>query len=198
MNKSESKYFNTAIRMDKALIELLDEKDYQYITVKEICNRAEVNRSTFYLHYESINDLLAECIEYIKNSFQSKYNQTTNNLIANIDNCDLSELVFITPKYLYPYLSFIKENRRVFSVTISQANVMQSDKTFEQMTCLIFKPIMRRFFVDEENIDYTLSFYIHGIISIISLWIKNNFDKEIEDIAEIIVNCIINPQKTDE
>ncbi len=37
MNKSESKYFNTAARMDEALILLLEKKDLEYITVKEIC-----------------------------------------------------------------------------------------------------------------------------------------------------------------
>ena len=56
MNKSESKYFNTAKNMDKALISLLEEKSFEYITVSEICKRAEVNRSTFYLHYENTVD----------------------------------------------------------------------------------------------------------------------------------------------
>lgn len=70
MNKSESKYFNTAVRMDEALLELLEKKDFAYITVKEICEKAGVNRSTFYLHYETIGDLLAESIEYMhKNTF---------------------------------------------------------------------------------------------------------------------------------
>lgn len=54
MNRSESKYFNTARRMDEALLSLLEEKDFAYITVREICARAGVNRSTFYLHYESM------------------------------------------------------------------------------------------------------------------------------------------------
>ena len=54
MNKSESKYFNTALCMDEALISLLKVKDLEYITVKEICEKAGVNRSTFYLHYETI------------------------------------------------------------------------------------------------------------------------------------------------
>lgn len=66
MNKSESKYFNTALLMDEALIRLLEVKDYEYITVKEICEKAGVNRSTFYLHYETVNDLLSECLENIK------------------------------------------------------------------------------------------------------------------------------------
>lgn len=52
MNKSESKYFATAARMDEAFLELIEKKDFAYITVKEICEKAGVNRSTFYLHYE--------------------------------------------------------------------------------------------------------------------------------------------------
>ncbi len=39
MNKSESKYFHTALRMDEALISLLEEKDLEYISVKEICEK---------------------------------------------------------------------------------------------------------------------------------------------------------------
>ena len=58
MNKYESKYFNTARLMNEALLLLLENKDYEYITVKEICSKAGVNRSTFYLHYETIDDLL--------------------------------------------------------------------------------------------------------------------------------------------
>ena len=49
MNKNESKYFNTAIKMDEALITLLEKKDFEYITIMEICEMAGVNRSTFYL-----------------------------------------------------------------------------------------------------------------------------------------------------
>ena len=34
MNKNESKYFNTAIRMDEALLTLLERKDFAYITIR--------------------------------------------------------------------------------------------------------------------------------------------------------------------
>ena len=36
MNRNESKYFNTAIKMDEALITLLEKKDFEYITVSEL------------------------------------------------------------------------------------------------------------------------------------------------------------------
>ena len=39
MNRAESKYFATAARMDEAFLELLEKKDFAYITVKEICEK---------------------------------------------------------------------------------------------------------------------------------------------------------------
>ena len=73
MNKSESKYFNTAVLMDNALISLLEKKDFQYISIKEICQKAGVNRSTFYLHYETVGDLLEEAMEYILDRFVGSF-----------------------------------------------------------------------------------------------------------------------------
>ena len=51
--------------MDNAFLELLEKKELAYITVKEICEKAGVNRSTFYLHYETIGDLLEESARLI-------------------------------------------------------------------------------------------------------------------------------------
>ena len=73
MNKSESKYFNTATKMDIALISLLKKKEFGYITVSEICKIAGVNRSTFYLHYENVEDLLNETTQYLLNEFLSYF-----------------------------------------------------------------------------------------------------------------------------
>lgn len=73
MNKSESKYFNTAIKMDKAFLQLLEKKDFEYISIKEICEKAGVNRSTFYLHYDNISDLLSESIRFMNEQFLSYF-----------------------------------------------------------------------------------------------------------------------------
>ena len=51
MNKNESKYFNTAIKMDQAFLELLEKKDFAYITVKEICHEAGVNRFIYIMKH---------------------------------------------------------------------------------------------------------------------------------------------------
>ena len=109
MNKSESKYFNTALRMDEALLALLEKKDLEYITVKEICHQAGVNRSTFYLHYETIADLVNETLEMINHRFLSYFPQQEEEVLGNMGSREREELVLITQEYLLPYLRFIRD-----------------------------------------------------------------------------------------
>ena len=113
MNKSESKYFHTAIRFDKALLSLLEKKPFEYITIREICKKAEVNRSTFYLHYENTSELLEETTAYVLDNFNSYFCVDTESITTKFANCDLEDLKFVNEKYLHPYLSFIKENQRI-------------------------------------------------------------------------------------
>lgn len=105
MNKSESKYFNTALRMDEALIALLEEKDLEYITVKELCERAGVNRSTFYLHYETISDLVNEAVETVNRRFLSYFPHREVDVLEGMDRRAKEELIFIGQEHLLPYYS---------------------------------------------------------------------------------------------
>ena len=108
MDKYKSKYLNTALCMDEALLILLENKEYEYITVKEICQKAGVNRSTFYLHYETIDDLLKETIEMVNERFYNSFGPVKDSFKENWKvSSKKEELVLITPKYLSPYLNFI-------------------------------------------------------------------------------------------
>jgi Transcriptional regulator len=53
----------------KSFEELICEKDYEKITVRELCDRAMINKKTFYNYYPSIDDLLAE----MQMQFSSEY-----------------------------------------------------------------------------------------------------------------------------
>lgn len=97
MKKTESKYFNTAIRFDKALLSLLEKKPFEYITIREICEKAEVNRSTFYLHYENTVDLLSETARYVWDNFSSYFSsdiisEAMDKITTKYENCDLQDL----------------------------------------------------------------------------------------------------------
>lgn len=186
MNKSESKYFNTAKRMDEAFLELLAVKDFEYITVKEICGTAVVNRSTFYLHYETIADLLSECVEYINGQFLEYMQKDSEMFVEKIEKCSLEELYLLTPEYLIPYLNYIRDNKKLFLTATQNAAVLQLENTYSRMFRHIFAPIMDRFNIPEHDRHYILAFYIKGIMAVIGEWLKCNCEDSVEYIADII------------
>ncbi len=190
MNKSESKYFNTAIRFNKALLSLLEKKTFEYITISEICETAEVNRSTFYLHYENTCDLLKETTAYVLDNFTSYFCVDTESITTKFANCDLHDLKFVNEKYLHPYLLFIKENQRVLSAVLSQPTAFDTKAIFQRLFDNIFKPILDRFHYPRDEQNYVMMFYLNGITAIISEWLKDGCQKSIEDISAIIHVCI--------
>lgn len=190
MNKSESKYFHTAIRFNKALLSLLENKPFEYITISEICEKAEVNRSTFYLHYENTCDLLKETTAYVIDNFVSYFSVDTESITTKFADCDLQDLKFVNEKYLHPYLLFVKENQRVFLAVLSQPTAFDSKTIFQRLFDNIFKPILDRFHYPRDEQNYVMMFYLNGITAIITEWLKNSCQKSIEDISAIIHVCI--------
>ena len=190
MNKSESKYFNTAVRFDKALLSLLEKKSFEFITIREICEEAGVNRSTFYLHYENTGDLLKETTEYVMDNFTSYFPVDSKSIVNRYENCDLQELNFINRKYLHPYLSFIKENQRMFSAVLSHPATFDSNAIFQRLFDNIFHPILNRFHYPKDEQRYVMMFYLNGITAIITKWLKDGCQKSIEAVSTIICQCV--------
>lgn len=190
MTKSESKYFNTALLMDKALIELLAEKDIEYISVKEICRRASVNRSTFYLHYETIGDILNEALEYIDKQFISSFEKDSEDFVRHITELPLDELVLINDRYLKPYLTFIYNNRAVYRAAVNNPSVMNSEMRRENLKKYVLHPIMARFDIPQEAHNYWSEYFIHGIWAIVCEWINGGCRESVEQVTNIIESCV--------
>ncbi len=191
MSKAESKYFNTALKMDEAFLELLSKKDLAYITVKEICEKAGVNRSTFYLHYETLGDLLSESVEYMNGKFLSYMKPEFQELLSRLYECSLDELYLITPEYLTPYLNYIKENKWLFRTAKEKPEVLGQQEAYEDLLTNVFLPILERFQVPEENRRYLMAFYIHGMIAVIMEWLDHDCFDPIEKIVLIIKQCVM-------
>lgn len=99
---------NRKIKLSKRLlkesfIELLNKKDLNTITIKELCSNADLNRSTFYAHYQDIYQLLDEITKDMASHIPfaegiKKYS------IKNIEEC----------------IQYIQENKNIYSVLLNQ------------------------------------------------------------------------------
>ena len=190
MNKSESKYFATAVRMDEAFLTLLEKKDFDYITVKEICEVAGVNRSTFYLHYETMADLLSESVSHMNEQFLAYMKRDSQTFVTKLRDCPLDELYLITPEYLTPYLGYIEQHKRLVRTATENAAVLGMDKSYDRMFCHVFTPILDRYGIPQQDRRYIMAFYIQGLMAIISEWLKNDCADSIGYVVNMIQRCV--------
>lgn len=65
MKKTDNRVRYTKMVLQEAILKILQDKPIDKVTIKEICDEAEINRGTFYLHYTTPYDLLKE----IENKF---------------------------------------------------------------------------------------------------------------------------------
>jgi AcrR family transcriptional regulator len=186
VKKSESKYYNTSLLMDEALLLLLEKKEYEFITIKEICEKAGVNRSTFYLHYETMDDLLDETIRMINTKFMEAF----NNEKLNVKGSSKENLFFINEKYLIPYLNFIKENKNVYKLIYKNARLFQAQTTLEKFYNEIFEIALDKHGVSNEEKDYIFSYYAYGVVAVVRKWIEKDCKDDISFITKLIINVI--------
>ncbi len=186
MNRSESKYFATAARMEEAFLSLLGKKDFAYITVKELCAAAGVNRSTFYLHYETMADLLTESVSHMNEHFLAYMQKDAEAFAAKLHDCPIEELYLITPEYLIPYLNYIRENQRLFRTGLENAATLRLEEGYAELFRHIITPILDRYGVPQQDRAYLMAFYLHGLMAIIMEWLKGDCTDPVEHVASVI------------
>lgn len=190
MNKSESKYFHTALRMNEALISLLEKKDLEFITVKEICERPGSTAPPSTCITKPISDLMNETVEMVDKRFLSYFSQRERDALSEMNGADLKELVLVSRAYLLPYLRFIRDNKHVYRAAFRNPAGMQAYARYEYLKNHILGPSLARFQISPESRPYYIAYYVEGIIAIVKEWLRRDCIDEVESISDIIENCV--------
>ena len=84
MTKPDRRQQRTRTALQHALIALMQERGYDAVTIQEITERANVGRTTFYLHYADKDELLMSCHEMIVHAVHQgpRYPPTREALLA--------------------------------------------------------------------------------------------------------------------
>lgn len=167
------------------------ERDLEFVTVKEICERAEVSCSTFYLHYRTLGDLLDECMEGTMRSFLATFDGIRPDFAAEVGSGPRESLVTIAPEFVIPYLSFVKDNLPVFQAYIERLHVMRTDLVFQRLYQDVIDPVLARFGVPERERRYRALFYLTGIAAIVQEWARNGCEDDVELVARLICGCVL-------
>lgn len=161
--------------LKKSLLELMKHQPFQKITVKALCAEADLNRATFYSHYESIEDLLAE----IENEFSDTVKAA---LTANNRQFDINTS-------LVKILETIIEQRELCRVLISPYGNKDFLESLIQIAYKRTSDEYRKRFVQATpaQIERTFAFYSHGSVNVIAHWIKCGMKESPEELARFII-----------
>ena len=183
MNKSESKYFATAARMDEAFLALLDKKNFAYITVKEICEAAGVNRSTFYLHYTDIYDLL----EQTENGLMDQF-------LAIIDKNHTSLTLQEFSDKLEQFFAILAENQPLCRALMSPngdiAFVRKLEKLIAEDGVKTLRLVSDEKDLDAQDLNYVTSFFLSGCVGMIDLWLQDGCQQSAQHMADLSMKLL--------
>lgn len=167
MMRTDLRIVKTKEALHNALLDILDEKSLDAISITEICRRAKVNRGTFYLHYTKVEDLFEEYFKEITadlaRSYQEPYRHVSVLKTSEL-NPDTIRIFHHIEKYKHFY-------RIVFSKKVP---LMYYYLLFEEIKRLLFQD--EEAFV-KEGIDHELfcDYQANAIIGIIIGWYQKDF-----------------------
>ena len=160
----------TRMVLADSLIELMKAKPFEKITIRELCDLANVNRSTFYLHYEDIYALL-RYIEELSGLFHEGEKAVVNSLER------LFECFLKNSKHLKVLMS--EHGDQAFQKRVFRAAYQMCDFSSMQSTLKIEKAL-------EEDLHFI--FLVSGGVGIVQHWLKNDLKESPREIAEAVYN----------
>ena len=164
-NKTDLRIQRTQKAIIDAFYELLDEKSFGSITVIDICDRALINRGTFYTHFEDKYQLLDKCISDVMYGLHEQVKQAhgENDLITYYN-----EVMALGINYL------AQHRRRLRTIILKADSALVFDKVHEILTHNIVNRLSKakpKAGMGKVPADILAEFFAGGIISLIKWWL---------------------------
>jgi len=168
------KYTNLLLR--ESLISLMQTTPISKISVKILCESADINRSTFYAHYTDPYDLLRK----LEQEVMAEVNEY-------IDTQETSEQSEFATQILKQVLEYAGKNSGLLKVLLSENN----DSKFQEdiMTLAqqkIIEDVRNNQNLDPRISEYLQCFIISGALKIIEKWLQDGMTETPQKMAELI------------
>ena len=173
----------TKMLLQNALVDLMLEKAVGKISVKELTQKADVNRSTFYLHYLDIYDML----EQMENEFVET--------IQGFFHDFFTPLPTSMPLTLFVNISEWLEQDKEYYVKLLRGSA--SGYIFEEFESRIrdeFLTLLYLIFLDEESLDLRtrVNFTVSGTVGVLRMWVMEGGNISLVELSETIDDILNN------
>ncbi|MDD2362003.1 MAG: TetR-like C-terminal domain-containing protein [Oscillospiraceae bacterium] len=175
--KEDRRVKYTKMVLKDSFITLLEKKDISKISIKELCEDADVNRATFYAHYNDQYDFM--------NQIQDELLENVENHLSAFAQNDLPNPIVDMVEQIFEY---IKENARICKLLLSDRGDLNFQK---RVFMLVYKNIINNIIsngsVSKEDAEYIHAFTLTGCIGVIQKWLNDDMEKSPRFIASTIL-----------
>lgn len=168
--KNNKRYKISNEKIETTFLALILNHNYEEITISQICKLANINRSTFYAHYDDINDLIIK----IESKFAKGMASIFNYGLRQTHDAFIEMFTFVK-KNKYFYKAFLSIPYQTLAETNIKSNVLSNIK--ENNSNLINNDI---------EVYYRASFFGAGIKELCRLWLERDCQESPEDMAKLL------------
>jgi len=160
-----------------SLMELMKSEPILSVSIKDICELADISRSTFYSHYKDQYDLLRqieeETLAYLEDMLDKYKDKHSKNE---------------TTQMLEEMLAYIANNHNSIQVLLSEnGDLAFQKKLFQHFTS---HNLVTNYLYDKQQDDEARNYYsvylVHGSIGLVQHWLKDNMSMPIPQLAKML------------
>jgi AcrR family transcriptional regulator len=174
--QSDRRWRKTERELQRGLATLLNEKSLKEVSVRELADVADINRSTFYVHYHDIYDMVEQIGDHMLSEFKEAIN-------SHDRECKEGNF---TPMLVSVY-NFLKKYGEFFSILMGK----NGDTYFRVNFREIAREKLVEWFsifthsIEDPYFGYKCAFIVQGSIGLMQAWLERDMKETPEQIAKM-------------
>lgn len=179
--KVDRRVRKTRKQLREGLARLLEKKSIRDIKVKELVEEVDINRSTFYLHYSDIYDMLEKIEEELFQEIQDA--MQTHPISA-----DERSRAFICEMF-----QIMEDNRAICKALCGpngdMAFVARMEEVVGSQAVQVIEPLFK---IEKKQLRYSYAYCLNGCVGLIKVWLLEDGKETPEQMAKIMYTMVSN------
>ncbi len=179
--KNNARFQETEQRLMDAALELMEDAAPERITVRAVCERAQVNRSTFYAHFLDVPDMVDKMEARLHRKIMEGYPRA-------------GEVVPLSPASFVPFLEHVRSYQAFYRVALPLRTSFPLKRGYAPLMEQVVRPACRRYGItDEEEVLCILVSFQAGFTNVLRRWVEGGCAQECAILARILAECVPAP-----
>ncbi len=181
--KEDLRVIKTKNNIKRSFIELAKSAGYQKMSIKELCEKALINRNTFYLHYQNKDDLVREMINDTISKYKVSFMPLITQFFLNLQNKDIENFA----KNIESLLKMLYEDIELYRIILTDDYLTGYFRSVEQV---YEKNITNYLNIKSNRAKLIFRYMMSGCAGILTDWMIRH-TLAIDETAKIIAKLIL-------